>query len=596
MGKRYLTLSYLIMTPKNINPVTYFIVASCFFGTPRLFGSLEKNLQSEGSTYFDDSTEQDSYIEEEEKDSSFFLIGIVIICAILGTILYLTNSQNNNLNGEVDVSKNFIAVPNPNFNHQGTLNSVSTNQKKLPKKTLDYASFLKSHLNKTSEQQTVRTSLLTNFDYFKSENTFNPDYISKISANSKEDRCVGSMYGMGIGDSFGAPLEFVSIATKNKPKFSFDKHNRINYIGNVCNRFQLEQGQWTDDASMGLCIADSLIAEEGFNGINIRYNFFNWWFNGLNNPFGNNPRRLKKKDSNGNFFGITSVGLGSNISKSIFDFKKNKKEVFMPLGANNDSGNGSLMRLAPIPIFFYDHSEESLIEFAVKSSTTTHPGIIAAECCSLLSFLIYKSINRATDYNSDVKEWLNSVLNEFLSNIDTYKQYFLPKDKSKQYSEELICLKTLIQSNANENSREANWNWRNSRKKYKKLMLKAYKKRLQGQNNKYNGYPVDPCYWNSFSADALAASLNSVYNSNSFAHAIKNAVNLLGDADSIGSITGQIAGSIYGFRNLYDNHRHKFLFDEIYKWGYGKFGQRALLLMEKGKLNKQKTTHSVVKL
>ena len=70
----------------------------------------------------------------------------------------------------------------------------------------------------------------------------------------------------------------------------------------IFNKFSLKAGQWTDDCSMGLCIADSLLCKDGFNGADMRARFWNWWFRGYNNAF--------------RFDGMStgeSCGLGCNI-------------------------------------------------------------------------------------------------------------------------------------------------------------------------------------------------------------------------------------------------------------------------------------------
>ena len=50
--------------------------------------------------------------------------------------------------------------------------------------------------------------------------------------------------------------------------------------------------------------------------------------------------------------------------------------------------------------------------------------------------------------------------------------------------------------------------------------------------------------------DGLAIALWAVYHTNSFDEAIERCVNVLGDADSTGSIAGQIAGAFYGYTQI----------------------------------------------
>ena len=101
-----------------------------------------------------------------------------------------------------------------------------------------------------------------------------------------------------------------------------------------------------------------------------------------NTAFGNDKTRR---------FGQTAVGLGGNISKSIFSCKEGVQPPAIFQSAGEDSGNGSLMRLAPIPIF-YSNNPGDAIKYAQLSSLTTHPGRIAAEACGFLSFLVQSAI------------------------------------------------------------------------------------------------------------------------------------------------------------------------------------------------------------
>ena len=89
--------------------------------------------------------------------------------------------------------------------------------------------------------------------------------------------------------------------------------------------------------------------------------------------------------------GQTAVGLGGNISKSIFSCKAGVQPPAIFQSKGEDSGNGSLMRLAPIPIF-YSKNLDQATKHAQLSSLTTHPGQIAAEACGFLAYLIQSAI------------------------------------------------------------------------------------------------------------------------------------------------------------------------------------------------------------
>ena len=70
-------------------------------------------------------------------------------------------------------------------------------------------------------------------------------------ATTLESRALGCMYGMICGDALGARLEFTPVQYEEK---------MIDDMGTgPAGKFQLQPGQWTDDSSMAMCIADSLL-------------------------------------------------------------------------------------------------------------------------------------------------------------------------------------------------------------------------------------------------------------------------------------------------------------------------------------------------
>ena len=89
----------------------------------------------------------------------------------------------------------------------------------------------------------------------------------------------------------------------------------------------------------------------------------------------------------------------------------------------------------------------------------------------------------------------------------------------------------------------------------------------------YNGYPVSEEYFGAYSLDGLAVALHAVYHSRSFGDAVERAVNHLGDADSVGSVAGQLAGAIYGFGAI-----DRRLRERLWCWDDGEIATRAAML------------------
>merc|ERR1711957_830550 len=93
---------------------------------------------------------------------------------------------------------------------------------------------------------------------------------------------------MVAGDSVGAPLEFTPACSGlGKSSVTFDTTTNTFSYTNERNAFNLERGQWTDDASMGLCMAESMLAWGKYHGGDVRIRFHLWWYFGYCNAFRN---------------------------------------------------------------------------------------------------------------------------------------------------------------------------------------------------------------------------------------------------------------------------------------------------------------------
>lgn len=113
-------------------------------------------------------------------------------------------------------------------------------------------------------------------------------------------------------------------------------------------------------------------------------------------------------------------------------------------------------------------------------------------------------------------------------------------------------------------SREACWNW--------KAPELALEETLEARGSEYNGFHVSRGYFGSFCMDGLAMSLHAVYTTNTFEEAITKSVNMLGDADSVGAIAGQLAGAFYGYQQT-----QKYLLP-VLNWDDNDIAFRAALL------------------
>lgn len=174
------------------------------------------------------------------------------------------------------------------------------------------------------------------------------------------DRIKGALVGLACGDAVGTTLEF-------ETRGSFEPITDM--VGG--GPFNLEIGQWTDDTSMALCLANSLLFQKKFNPVDQMNRYCNWYLHGY-------------MSSNGECFDI-----GITVSTALTKYLKTN-EPFSGSTDEYSSGNGSIMRLAPIPIFYHDDYEDC-IKFAGESSRTTHGSAECIDSCKLFSSLIFNA-------------------------------------------------------------------------------------------------------------------------------------------------------------------------------------------------------------
>lgn len=172
-----------------------------------------------------------------------------------------------------------------------------------------------------------------------------------------KDRYAGSLLGLACGDAVGTSVEFRS-------RGSFLPV--VDMVGG--GPFDLAPGQWTDDTSMALCLAESLLACEGFDPNDQMTRYLKWWTSGY----------LSSTD--------TCFDIGLTVRAALERFR-HTGEPFSGSIHPQSAGNGSLMRLAPVALFYFPNIEQ-MVHFGAESSRTTHGAPEAVECCKLFAFLI----------------------------------------------------------------------------------------------------------------------------------------------------------------------------------------------------------------
>ncbi len=173
---------------------------------------------------------------------------------------------------------------------------------------------------------------------------------------SLQDRAAGCFLGLAAGDALGTTLEF-------KPPGSFVPIQDM--LGG--GPFDLKAGQWTDDCSMALCLADSLLAS-GWDPTDQMQRYWRWYRNGENS-------------STGRCFDI-----GNTVRDALTRFRRTGN-AFAGSTDPYSAGNGSLMRLAPIPLCY--HADAELAEArAMEMSRCTHGAPACLDACRVGTRLI----------------------------------------------------------------------------------------------------------------------------------------------------------------------------------------------------------------
>ncbi|MBN1261624.1 MAG: ADP-ribosylglycohydrolase family protein [Anaerolineae bacterium] len=180
-----------------------------------------------------------------------------------------------------------------------------------------------------------------------------------------ESRYLGCLLGLACGDAVGTTLEF-------QPRGAFAPIDDL--VGG--GPFQLRAGEWTDDTSMALCLAVSLLERQGFDARDQLERYCRW-------------REAGYLSSNGRCFDI------GNTVRAALDRYRRTGDPFSGSTAPNTAGNGSIMRLAPIPMYYAD--DLALVaHYAAESSRATHGAREAVDACRLFGVMLALALRGAS--------------------------------------------------------------------------------------------------------------------------------------------------------------------------------------------------------
>lgn len=266
----------------------------------------------------------------------------------------------------------------------------------------------------------------------------------------------GCLLGLAVGDAVGTTLEF-------KRPGTFEPIDDM--VGG--GPFNLEPGQWTDDTSMALCLATSLIECNGFDANDQMQRYCRWWHEGH----------------------LSSTGKCFDIGNTISDALRRYEATGNPFAGSTDpdtAGNGSIMRLALVPMF-YAQDMDAAEYYAAESSRTTHGAIECVDACRLLARILVRALRGES--KADV----------LLADADR------------------PALADRIAAIA---------------------------------RGDYRGKSVSEIYGTGYVVQSLEAALWAFDSTTNFRDAVLAAANLGDDADTTAAICGQVAGAFYGDQGI----------------------------------------------
>lgn len=277
------------------------------------------------------------------------------------------------------------------------------------------------------------------------------------------DRQRGCLLGLAVGDALGAAVEF-------KPPGSFEPVTGYRSGG----PHGLNPGEWTDDTSMALALADSIV-QAGWDRNDQAQRYVDWWRNGAYSVNG------------------TCFDIGITTSSALARFRESGDADSSGDPSERASGNGSIMRLAPVPIRFagdFPDHVEALAQRAAESSVPTHASPQCLSACRYFALVLAGLM-----YGMDRDEVLS------------------PDWEPLERLRAIAPLHPEVDDVADGSFRK-----------------------LQPPEIKGSGYVVK----------SLEAALWAFHDAADFREAVLKAVNLGDDTDTTGAVCGQLAGAFWG--------------------------------------------------
>ena len=252
--------------------------------------------------------------------------------------------------------------------------------------------------------------------------------------------------------------------------------------------FNLPEGSWTDDSSLTLALLESIGRLSRIDLDDIMENFMKWLYDGGFTPYG------------------YSYDVGRGTMQAIGRYKRNRKAQKCGGEEEWNNGNGSLMRILPACIYCSkklrggEFSERDAVLTVHATGGLTHAHIRSNIACGLYFFMADQVLNA----EGSLRERLKAGLQR---GFEFYEAFLADKDNLRLYD------------------------------------------RLQDPDS-FAAVPADRIRSSGYVVDTLEAAVWSLITTDSFEQALLKAVNLGDDTDTVGAVTGGLAGLYYGYDKI----------------------------------------------
>lgn len=254
-----------------------------------------------------------------------------------------------------------------------------------------------------------------------------------------------------------------------------------------CIQFKGAIGVWSDDTSLSLCLLENL--KSGIDYEQIAHSMLKWLDEGYMTPFGK------------------SFDIGFTTANAIANIRSQKiPAVECGLCIERANGNGSLMRILPLAFYINEMPFSERISIVKDVSSITH-----GHWKSVISCIIF--IELAI---------------ELLKGLDIMQAFINTINRCKDKQNDIINLFDSSSISILDYERT-----------FSKILSIGLKDISENEINS-SGYVVD----------TLESALWSLLSTETFEKAVLRAVNLGKDCDTIGAVTGGLAGLYYGLDSI----------------------------------------------